>query len=128
MRRLSKRPQNAPELMSPAELQAQKPQMLDPKQLFQGVTVRPSQIGQTRELIAQEGIKDPSRLFGDQCLAAPGQALSSPHALDILPGQPLPEINLVPLPSDAEIEAIQQRLAERQTAASEPPPEEPPKP
>lgn len=110
MRRLAKRPQNAPELLPPEALAKQRAPMVDPTQLFQGVTLRASQETQTRQKIAQEGFKSPEVLFGEQRLADRGQILSSPQSLDILPGQPMPPIQLVPLPSDAEIVEIQRRL------------------
>lgn len=97
MRRL-KRPSNAPELMSPEQLQAQRAPMTDPGQLFHKVTIRPSQESQTRSQVAREGMKTPEQLFGEQRIAQPGAALSSPQELDLLPGQVLPEIQLKPLP------------------------------
>ncbi|HEY9842626.1 MAG TPA: hypothetical protein V6D23_19335 [Candidatus Obscuribacterales bacterium] len=97
MRRLSRRPSNAPELMTPEQLCSQRAPMLDPAELFKGVTVRPAE-AQTREQVAQEGMKTPESLFGEQRLALPGAALTSPQELDLLPGQPLPEIWLEPLP------------------------------
>lgn len=115
MRRLAKRPQNAPELLPPEALAKQRAPMVDPKQLFQGVTLRASQEAQTRQQIAREGFKSPEALFGEQRLAEPGQQLTSPQALDMLPGQPLPEIQLAPLPSDAEIIEIQQQLKAKQS-------------
>ncbi|MBF2053032.1 MAG: hypothetical protein IGS03_06150 [Candidatus Sericytochromatia bacterium] len=115
MRRLAKRPQNAPELLPPEALAAQRVPMVDPRQLFQGVTIRASQDAQTRQQIAREGFKSPEALFGEQRLATPGQNLASPQALDMLPGQPQPEIQLAPLPSDAEIAEIRQRLQTSKT-------------
>jgi hypothetical protein len=114
MRRLAKRPQNAPELLPPEALAKQRAPMVDPKQLFQGVTIRASQEAQTRQQIAREGFKSPEALFGEQRLAEPGQGLASPQALDMLPGQPPADIQLAPLPSDAEIAEIQQKLKAKQ--------------
>lgn len=98
LRRLARRPSNAPELMSPERLRDQRAPISDPAQLFQGVTVRPSQESQTREQVAREGMKTPDSLFGSAKIAETGAPLASPQELDLLPGQPLPEIWLQPLP------------------------------
>lgn len=98
LRRLGRRPSNAPELMSPERLREQRAPMVDPSQLFQGVTIRPSQELTTRQQVASEGMKTPGSLFGGARLADSGVELSSPQQLDLLPGQPPPEIWLKPLP------------------------------
>lgn len=98
LRRLARRPSNSPELMSPERLRDQRAPISDPAQLFQGVTVRPSQESLTREQVAREGMKTPDSLFGSAKLAETGLPLASPQELDLLPGQPLPEIWLQPLP------------------------------
>lgn len=98
LRRLGRRPSNAPELMSPERLREQRAPMVDPSQLFQGVTIRPSQELTTRQQVASEGMKTPASLFGGARLADSGVELSSPQQLDLLPGQPPPDIWLQPLP------------------------------
>ncbi len=98
LRRLGRRPSNAPELMSPERLREQRAPMVDPSQLFQGVTIRPSQELTTRQQVASEGMKTPASLFGGARLADSGVELSSPQQLDLLPGQPQPDIWLQPLP------------------------------
>lgn len=98
MRRLARRSSNAPELMSPESLRAQRAPIVEPGNLFKGVTIRPSLEERTREQVAQQGMKTPENLFGDQRMALPGAPLVSPQELDLLPGQPLPEIMLRPLP------------------------------
>lgn len=84
--------------MSPEELLNQRAPMLDPEELFRGVSIRASSDQKTRDQIAQEGMKTPDKLFGERQLAKPGQALASPQELDMLPGQALPDIILEPLP------------------------------
>lgn len=105
LKRLSQKPResNAPELMSPEELLQQRAPMLDPEVLFRGVSVRPSLDAQTRQQIAEEGMKTPDMLFGDRKMALPGHHLASPQELDILPGQALPEIILQPLPQSDKV-------------------------
>ena len=66
--------------------------MVDPEALFRGVAIRPGQA-----LPTPDQMKTPTHLFGDQQIAEPGHLLKSPHELDLLPGQPLPEIHLEPL-------------------------------
>lgn len=78
--------------------------MVNPEQLFKGVTVRASVPDQTLEAIAREGIKPPEQLFQDQRLAQPGQSLASPQELDFLPSQGHPEIILSPLPPEESTE------------------------
>lgn len=97
MRRLPRRQSNASELMAPEQLLAQRAPFTDPAELFKGVTIRPAET-RTREQVADEGMKSPENLFGEQRLALPGAPLISPQELDLLPGQPLPEIVLEPLP------------------------------
>lgn len=80
--------------MPPEVLQQQQVPMVDPETLFRGVTIRPSS-----PLPTPEQMKTPDSLFGDQRLAEPGHSLKSPQELDLLPGQPLPEIQLEPLDS-----------------------------
>jgi len=89
--------------MSPEDLLSQPAPMLDPEELFRGVSVRPSLEQQTRDQIAQEGMKTPDNLFGGRQLAKPGQQLASPQELDFLPGQVLPEIILDPLPEPSKM-------------------------
>lgn len=105
MRRLARRSSNAPELMSPESLRAQRAPIVEPGHLFKGVTIRPSLEERTREQVAQQGMKTPENLFGDQRMALPGAPLVSPQELDLLPGQPLPEMILQPLPEPAEQQA-----------------------
>lgn len=97
MRRLARRSSNAPELMSPEKLRAQRAPFVEPGELFKSVTVRPAP-EQDRRQIAAQGMKNPENLFGDQRLAQPGTQLTSPQELDLLPGQPFPDIRLEPLP------------------------------
>lgn len=94
LRRLTPREQNAPELMPPEMLQKQTAPIVDPEALFRGVAIRPGQ-----PLPTPDQMKTPAHLFGEQQIAEPGHVLKSPHELDLLPGQPLPEIHLEPLAS-----------------------------
>lgn len=114
MRRLERRQTNAPEWMTPEQLRSQRAPFVDPGQLFARVQIRPDQTQATREQIASEGMKTPNHLFGEQAMALPGALLQSPQHLDLLPGLPLPEIVLEPLPEDNEILEIQQRLQQEQ--------------
>lgn len=122
MRRLARRPSNAPELMPPERLIAQRAPMVDPAQLFQSVTVRPDPDAETRAQVAREGFKNPAALFGEQSLAKPGQPLPSPQQLDLLPGLPLPQTLLQPLPEpDDSPTGAPQPGGEREPAAQEEP-------
>ena len=118
MRRLERRQTNAPEWITPEQLVSQRAPFVDPDRLFAKVTVRPDQTQATREQVATEGMKTPNHLFGEQAMALPGLLLNSPQQLDLLPGLPLPEIILKPLPEDDEILAIQASLQAKQSTQS----------
>ncbi len=103
MKRLPPRRRNAPELISPEELRQSKASLLEPEALFKSVTARPSHSEQTRQEIGQQGMRQPGQLFGPLQLATPGQKLSSPQELDLLPGLSLAKVVFEPLPEPAEI-------------------------
>lgn len=103
MKRLPPRRRNAPELISPDELLQTKAPLIEPADLFKSVTARPSYVEETRQEVIQQGMRQPGELFGPLQIATPGQSLRSPQALDLLPGLPLKNLLLEPLPKPEDI-------------------------